>query len=366
MNDILNKILLLGINSVLAFNFYDKDAAIVYLLISIIFACIMSSTDKKHIHIICFISFLFLCMIKPVLLIYLPAILYDIFTPKLRSSIVLAFIPFLIHYSFFLNRFFILYLLNICIAMTLKHQSYKYQTLTREYNALRDDTKELELKLQKQNHTLVENQDIEITAAMLSERNRISKEIHDNIGHLLSRSLLQIGALLTISKDEITKETLTALRDSISNGMDSIRSSIHNMHDESINLQNACSKLVNEFTFCPISLEYDIHLEPEAKVKNAFINILKEALNNIIKHSNATSVTVKIIEQPAMYQFIISDNGVLSQMDKYKLSQQEFEDGMGLASMRDRINQLQGNFNIITHQGFEIFITITKNGGIPQ
>lgn len=366
LNDIINKIILLGFSNVLVYLTYNEDIAIVYLLISIILTCIMSSTDKMYIHICLFLLFLFLCTLKPVLLFYLPAIGYDIFTTSLQGSIVLAIIPFATNFSFYHNNYLLLYIFLICIAMILKLQSKKYMTLVQEYNNLRDDTKELELKLEKQNHTLLENQDIEITAAMLSERNRISKEIHDNIGHLLSRSLLQIGALLTISKEETTKETLTALRDSISDGMDSIRNSIHNMHEESIDLTNAISKLVQEFNFCQISYDYDMHTDPDAKVKNAFIAIIKEALNNIMKHSNATNVQVKVLEQPALYQLIISDNGVLTPTTQWKLKHLDFEDGMGLQGMQDRIRLLQGNFNILTEHGCEIFITVPKKGDLPN
>jgi signal transduction histidine kinase len=41
----------------------------------------------------------------------------------------------------------------------------------------------------------MEKQDYEIYLATLRERNRIAREIHDNVGHMLSRSILQIGAL---------------------------------------------------------------------------------------------------------------------------------------------------------------------------
>ena len=201
---------------------------------------------------------------------------------------------------------------------------------------------------------------------MLSERNRISKEIHDNIGHLLSRSLLQIGALLTITKEDITKETLTSLRDSISDGMDSIRNSIHNMHDESIDLYNEIQKLVTDFTFCHINFNYYLQNQPEVKLKTCLISIVKESLNNIIKHSNATSVSIKLLEHPAMIQWIISDNGNLSSGTRWYLSQNKVGDGMGLQSMADRIKSFQGNFNIITEHGFEIFITIPKKGGITN
>ena len=67
---------------------------------------------------------------------------------------------------------------------------------------LRDTSTELNLVLQEKNKNLMEKQDYEIYLATLRERNRIAREIHDNVGHMLSRSILQMGALITIHKEE--------------------------------------------------------------------------------------------------------------------------------------------------------------------
>lgn len=45
--------------------------------------------------------------------------------------------------------------------------------------------------------------------ATLNERNRIAREIHDNVGHLLSRSLLQVGALQVVNRDETVRQGWT-------------------------------------------------------------------------------------------------------------------------------------------------------------
>lgn len=63
---------------------------------------------------------------------------------------------------------------------------------------------------------LLLNQDAQINLATLNEQNRISKEIHDNIGHLLSRSIIQIGALLIVAKDDVIIKGLTSLKESLS------------------------------------------------------------------------------------------------------------------------------------------------------
>jgi signal transduction histidine kinase len=219
--------------------------------------------------------------------------------------------------------------------------------------------------LEEKNQSLLKNQDYEINLATLNERNRISKEIHDNIGHLLSRALLQVGALLTITKEDITKDGLSSLKDSLSGGMDQIRNSIHHMYDESIDLYVQIEHLVKEFTFCPIIYEYDIKNTPAIQLKHNIIGIIKEALANIIRHSNATKVTIILREHPAMYQLVVQDNGAIDERLQKDLSpifeKQEYGDGMGLRNISDRVKSFGGNINLSVDHGFKLFITFPKN-----
>ena len=76
----------------------------------------------------------------------------------------------------------------------------------RSLTSLRDKITENNLRLAQQNVLLAEAQDNEIHLATLRERNRIAREIHDNVGHMLTRSLLQSGALIIIYKDEHSRE----------------------------------------------------------------------------------------------------------------------------------------------------------------
>jgi signal transduction histidine kinase len=117
-------------------------------------------------------------------------------------------------------------------------------------NELSDKAREMSIQLKKQRSELLENQDIELNLATLNERNRIAREIHDNVGHLLSSAILQAGALLTINHDEKTRDNLETLNDTLSQAMDSIRASVHKLYDESIDLDAQVKELVKKFTFC--------------------------------------------------------------------------------------------------------------------
>lgn len=86
----------------------------------------------------------------------------------------------------------------ISIIMAVKTRRLLDKSL--ELQTVRDDSAERNNSLSIRNKYLLDNQENQIHIATLSERNRIAREIHDNVGHLLSRSILQVGACIAINK----------------------------------------------------------------------------------------------------------------------------------------------------------------------
>ena len=201
----------------------------------------------------------------------------------------------------------------------------------------------------------------------MRERNRIAREIHDNVGHVLSRSILMTAACKTINKNDALDPLLGNLEDSLNGAMNSIRSSVHDLHDDAMNLEDAIKGLVKDFTFCPIALTYDMSRQVPREVKYSLISITKEGLSNVMRHSNADSVNILLREHPALYQLCIEDNGTLeneipdiqaeSDNDKVK----HISGGMGLSNIRDRAEALGGTVQITQEKGFRIFVTIPKS-----
>lgn len=240
------------------------------------------------------------------------------------------------------------------LAVYLELQSAQYQKLLQKYHRVQDDTTEAAILLKQKNKELMKNQDYEVELATLAERNRIAREIHDNVGHLLTRSILQVSAMLVVhSGNTELKEPLLAVKDTLSDAMDNVRQSVHNLHEESINLQQQLTRLTDDFTFCPVQLTYDSTPLPK-ELNYTFIAIVKEALSNIARHSNATRASVSVLEHPSLYQLRIHDNGTLQTQDS--------PDGIGLFNMEERIRALDGNFHIDRTNGFKIFISIPKRG----
>ena len=231
-----------------------------------------------------------------------------------------------------------------------------------KFNKTRDDSAERTILLESRNKSLLEKQDYEIYNATLKERNRIAREIHDNVGHLLSRSILLTGALKAVNKDENCNEPLNNLHETLDQAMTSIRESVHNLHDESVNLKETIENIVNNFNFCNIIFTYDMGTDVPHEIKFSFISIVKEGLNNIYKHSNATDASILLREHPAMYQLVIKDNGTtaINTGIKEYIQETSGNSGIGINNIISRVNMLNGSLQIHTNNGFCIFITIPK------
>ena len=334
MHEISDKLLLMSGCLTLYILQTESVFFIVPAILSVVLSSLFIYFDAIRIRLAGSLLFCLLCFFTPGYIIYLPLILYDILHTRYQPAAIA--VPFLFIYSYDAYTPMVMSLTTVLlvVSFSLKYKTDRLLLLTREYNELRDSSAQISKLLEEKNQSLLKNQDYEVNLATLNERSRISKELHDSIGHILSRTLLQVGALLTITKEEITRDGLSALKASLSEGMDQIRSSIHNMYDDSIDLYVQIEHLVKGFTFCSVTFDYDIKTQPTLPLKHSLIAIAREGLSNIIRHSNATKASIILREHPAMYQLIIQDNGITEapagKSLAKSLQQQEYGEGMGV------------------------------------
>ncbi len=263
------------------------------------------------------------------------------------------------------------------LAWVIQYQTRQYAILDVKFRRTRDDGMEKNLLLREKNQSILKNQDYEIYTATLKERNRIAREIHDNVGHMLSRSILMVGALRAVHGEGNLKESLCQLEDTLNAAMTSVRASVHDLHDEAVNLKEALENLTGEFTFCQADLKYDMGYDVPREIRYGFIAIVKEALHNVMKHSDATQVRVVAREHPGFYQLIVEDNGTLPDSSPnasenfiqnqggtgdggFTLREQEGYRGIGIHNMKERVDTFGGNLKIQTQNGWRIYITVPK------
>ncbi|MBP5580904.1 MAG: sensor histidine kinase, partial [Ruminococcus sp.] len=293
-----------------------------------------------------------LCGVFPLFFCMMPLMLYDALWEKkwwlvLPAAVVLVNIGDMK----ILQIAMTLIALAVTIIIFLRVSGLE-QTVTK-LTLLRDEIAGKNRQLGEQNLRLAQAQDNEIHLATLKERNRIAREIHDNVGHMLTRSLLQAGALLVINKDDELREPLESLKSTLDSAMTSIRESVHDLHDDSIDLkkviEESISTVDSRFT---VTLDCDVSEYMAGNVKLCMIGVVKEGLSNAVKHSTGDRISIIVREHPGFYQLMLEDNGSCSEIK---------ESGIGLKNMRDRVEALKGRISLTPSQeGFKIFVSIPK------
>ena len=332
-------------------------APVAVLISGVFVSALCQAVENRKISFVAEILFVIMCFVFPELSMIMPLVAYDIAADK--RYFVLAAAVVAIIFSF---RAYKLYMVSFVLILAVMSAVLEYRTkqaeiLSNKLMKLRDDSTEKNILLKEKNRQLRENHDNEVHIATLRERNRIAREIHDNVGHLLSRSILQVGALQVITADnEICSQGLAGINETLNNAMTTIRQSVHNLHDSSINLEYSLKEAVKPLDDKNITVKTEIDCGEDIpnKIKLCFITIIKESVNNVIKHSNADKMLILIREHPAFFQLIIEDNG--------KCPQNTNTNGIGLLNMQDRVETLGGIIRITpSESGFKIFISIPKD-----
>lgn len=331
---------------------------VVIVIAAVIFSSAATYFNSKMVKLGLLIVYAAASIVVPPLLYLIPLICY----PLVKDAKIVALIVAVPEITMlFMHQTNVMIFSSFLIAMSIL-MAYRTSSLEKsklEYVHMQDDANEKLMLIKKKNKELLERQDYQINVATLSERNRIARDIHDSVGHILSRSLLQVAAMIATTKDNIEKEKLTLLKDSLSEGLDSIRASLHNLYDESVDLYAEVRELIDNFSFCKVTYEYDIENNPDKKVKYAFIVIIKEALTNIEKHSGATAAKVTIREQPAFYSLSIEDNG-------RGCKPGADTEGIGMKSIEGRVSEIGGIVNFNGKKGFRIYITVQKGDKVNE
>lgn len=200
--------------------------------------------------------------------------------------------------------------------------------------------------------------------AILQERNRIAREIHDSVGHYLTAQSIQLEntALFLTTNQEKAAYHLQNARQLGKDALQNVRQSVatlrnHPLKDRSLTI--AIKQLIEDFkrnSDIAIAININLFTSPSTEIATALYRIVQEALTNISKHSNATQVNLTLTEQNNRIYLYIKDNGT-------GFNPAENTTGFGLQGMRERTEALNGKFELLgkPQQGCEIRVEIGIN-----
>ena len=189
----------------------------------------------------------------------------------------------------------------------------------------------------------------------LQERNRISREIHDSVGHSLSTIIIQLGAISKLSEENSPQvsQMSAQLREFAVKGLQEVRTVVHDLKPEQLTKQQLNVALEEfiyetkqhsgvEFVFRQNKPTIQLSKEQELTIFRG----VQEATTNAIRHGKATKITLLMMYSANELIVTIMDNGVGSSAISLE---------GGLKALEERLHELQAQLELKnTEQGFTV------------
>lgn len=230
----------------------------------------------------------------------------------------------------------------------------------RQLNSQLDSTNEM---LQEANKQLEEYAKTAEKITETRERNRLAREIHDTLGHVLTGVVAGIDAcstLVDLSTEE-TKKQLNIIGNVARKGIKDVRRSVSALRPdalERLSMVDAINQIVEEMkeiTNVEINIDnQEPLLVPSEDEAEAVYRIVQESITNAIRHGKSTVINIEIRRQYNMLSIMIKDNGC---------GCDEIKPGFGLIHMKERLELLNGTLEFSGEDGFAVIASIPIRWG---
>ncbi|KAA8830778.1 sensor histidine kinase [Bifidobacterium tissieri] len=250
------------------------------------------------------------------------------------------------------------------------------RTLQRTQDRARHDSRIMRIRLSD----IDEDRARAVRMATLGERTRIAREIHDNVGHLLTRAIMQAQAGKAIADatgDPHASQGYAALVDTLNDAMTMIRRSVHDLEDDGTDFSIQIADAVHSFSGVSpgfaVRLFNGIDTAP-APVARCLATVIRESLSNVVRHSKAKQATVTLRDFPAFWQLVVQDEGPsrhdgpadggTGRIDSSTAGTDDDVEGlrgMGLSDIETRVRALGGTSLCGPYQGgWRVFVSLPK------
>lgn len=205
-----------------------------------------------------------------------------------------------------------------------------------------------------------------IIKAQEEERKRVAREIHDGPAQSMANIVMRAEfcqKLLDMRPEKVRGE-LAALQDLVRSSLTDIRKIIFDLRPmvlDDLGLAPAIKRYLSDY-----KEQSDVQIDfifigqlkrLESSIEVALFRIVQEAVNNIKKHARAQNAVVKIEMLPQKVNINIKDDGI--GFDLNQVMADEEREGYGLIGIRERVQLLEGEFNISTAPGKGTAISIS-------
>ncbi|PDZ04508.1 histidine kinase [Bacillus cereus] len=183
---------------------------------------------------------------------------------------------------------------------------------------------------------------------LLEERDRLSKDLHDTMGHSYNSIIMGMETLRTELKTKEGEQKLDSLLQLARNSMEEVRMYLHQMDlpQEMLSLAATLQQLTEEFEkHARVNVRTRIIGEEYTVSKQSKLTMyrsLQESLTNAVRHGHSTEIIMSLHFEPQQIRLDVQDNGC---------GVEEWKDGFGLTAMKERVSQLQGRVIVYSKKG---------------
>ena len=193
---------------------------------------------------------------------------------------------------------------------------------------------------------------------------KISQEIHDNIGQVLSLAKLNLGTV-DLSQVESTQTKLETTRNMVSKAIRDLRDLSRSMNSGYVTEMGLLRSIEYEVEMIRKTGIFETQLHVEGKPVKLdgqkeliLFRIIQEIINNIIKHAEAKNVTIQVTYLPQLFSITIHDDGKgfdITLLDKGK----NYTFGIGLRNMQNRAQLVGAELTLASIPGNGTTVTIS-------
>ncbi|WP_235847706.1 helix-turn-helix transcriptional regulator [Paenibacillus tuaregi] len=182
----------------------------------------------------------------------------------------------------------------------------------------------------------------------LEERNRMSKDLHDTMGHAFTSILMGLEALRPDVQSEEGRKRMDSLLGLTRKSLDEVRQYLHQAGSsgDNLTLVQSLEKLAGDFQrFSKAEVRFKSYGEDITLPKQMGMTLyrcLQESLTNAVRHGQASRIEVSLHVEDRQIRLEVKDNG---------LGADDLQEGFGLQAMRERVTNLQGQLYIYSNQG---------------
>ncbi|MFZ9857693.1 MAG: sensor histidine kinase [Roseiflexaceae bacterium] len=257
-----------------------------------------------------------------------------------------------------------LYIAVSVIISTLAHDLHRTSLQNAAHvEALQELSAQLESRVTAQTASLLAG---ERDKAMLAERTRLARDIHDTLAQGLTGIIVQLGAAEQAMRAHHpdAAEHLDIAARMARESLAEARRSVWNLRAEALergDLRHAISGIVDRFRHPSLIASCEIEgkwIALPIDIESALLRVAQEGLANAARHSQASHVVITLRSLPAAIELEIRDNGRgfgdrLDHVDSYATS-------FGILGMRERLSVLHGTLQCRDDQGAVVCVYVPR------